>query len=115
MDCPGLGGPGLGYPTVLVQICVDEGENNSLPLCPGPCDMCLRCHVLCYHAHISHPGPSLGCGRFVQTPRTPPAYRPGKGVGSYNHHVAQCAHVAFTWDGHVVHSPTSGETNVLAH
>ena len=40
-------------PTVLVQICVDEGENNSLPLCLGPCDMCLRCHVLCYHAHIS--------------------------------------------------------------
>jgi len=38
-----------------------------------------------------------------------------KGVGSYNHPVAQCAHVAFTWNGHIVHSPTSGEANVLAH
>ena len=38
-----------------------------------------------------------------------------KGVGSYNHPVAQCALVAFTWNGNVVHSPTSGEASVLAH
>jgi len=27
-------------------------------------------------ASASAPGPSLGCGRFVRTPRTPPAYGP---------------------------------------
>ena len=65
-------GPGLGYPTVQVQIYVDEGENNSLPLCLGPCDMCLRFHVLCYHAHTSRPGPCmhrLGVGGLSKPPQ----------------------------------------------
>ena len=29
-------------------------------------NMCLRCHMLCYHTHTSCPGPSLGCGHAVR-------------------------------------------------